>query len=153
MSCHTYSFDETFCSDNGHPEALALLADVPVHSPGFGQALLLPFTTKRRLPSALTLTEFGYQPVGIETRDPAATSVVEVDHGDRVAAAVRHVERALVRRKSEAVRIAPDGKSPSHQTEGRRGLEAVDDLFEAVSIDVDRVGVLGGHEEQRSARG
>src|SRR5262249_6422028 len=32
--------------------------------PGFGPGGLFPFTTKRRLPSRLTATDSGYQPVG-----------------------------------------------------------------------------------------
>ena len=45
VSCQTYSLDEPFWRDGGHAEASVFEAEVPVHSPGLGPALLLPFAT------------------------------------------------------------------------------------------------------------
>ena len=70
-SCQTYCFS-TVLQRGRAVGARCCSPTCRVHCRGSGPALLLPFTTYSRLPSRLTLTEFGYQPVGIR---PATAAV------------------------------------------------------------------------------
>ena len=82
----------------------------PLDASGFGfDCNPLPTPTRRFLPSGVTATAVGYQPVGMKPRLPAAVRLGDVDDRDAVVVGVRDVQRLPVRGHRERVRRAAFG--------------------------------------------
>src|SRR5947208_7873 len=88
------------------------------------------FATSTRPPSGSTATPSGWEPTGTL---PAIVLVAVVDHGDRVAPAVRHVEGGAGGVNGDARGSVADGDGARHGVAGR--VEARD----AVAVEVRHV--------------
>ena len=75
---------------------------------GFGLRLQpLPTPTSRVLPSGLTATAVGYQPVGMNPLTADRRGAPHIDDGDAVVVRVGDVQRLAVRAQGQGVRRAP----------------------------------------------